>query len=319
VTGAAAPARDGGSGGKPSAPCGLLVIDKPAGMTSHDVVARVRRTLGTRTVGHAGTLDPMATGVLLVLVGEATKLSQFLTLEEKTYEAEVRFGRSTDSLDADGETVEERPLPPGGVTREALEEALAEERARTLQVPPAVSAIKVAGVRSHRLARRGEPPALEARTVRVESLLLRSRDADRATLEVAVSKGYYVRALARDLGERLGVPAHLGTLRRTRSGAFDIAEALPLPLAPGAALLPLVDVARRCLPVRELTEAGSRRAALGQALLPEHFAHEPPPCEGPSAWLRPDGALVAVGSYRGDALRVLRGFGPRSSPASEGR
>jgi tRNA pseudouridine55 synthase len=318
VTSADSPAREGGPSSRATAPSGLLVIDKPAGMTSHDVVARVRRTLGTRAVGHAGTLDPMATGVLLVLVGEATKLSQFLTLEEKAYAAEVRFGRSTDSLDADGETVEERALPPGGVPREALEQALSEERARTLQVPPAVSAIKVLGVRSHRLARRGEPPALESRAVRVESLVLRAHEADRVTLEVTVSKGYYVRALARDLGARLGVPAHLGALRRTRSGAFTAAEALPLPLPPGAPLLPLVEVARRCLPVRELTEEGSRRATLGQALLPEHFAAEVPPREGPSAWLRPDGALVAVGAYEGDALRVLRGFGPRSAPAPSG-
>jgi tRNA pseudouridine55 synthase len=152
--------------------------------------------------------------------------------------------------------------------------------------------------------------------VRIVSLVLHSHAADRATLEVAVSKGYYVRALARDLGERLGVPAHLGTLRRTRSGAFDIAEALSLPLPPGATPLPLVEVARRCLPVRELTEVGSRRATLGQALLPEHFLREPPPREGPSAWLRPDGTLVAVGSYKDDVLRVLRGFGPRAGSST---
>jgi tRNA pseudouridine55 synthase len=152
--------------------------------------------------------------------------------------------------------------------------------------------------------------------VRVVSLVLRSHGADRAALELAVSKGYYVRALARDLGERLGVPAHLFTLRRTRSGAFDIAEARSLPLPPGATPLPLVEVARRCLPVRELTEIGSRRATLGQTLVAEHFAHEPPPREGPSAWLRPDGELVAVGSYDNDALRVLRGFGQRTSPTA---
>lgn len=299
--------------GHASAPSGLLVIDKPAGMTSHDVVARVRRALRTRAVGHAGTLDPMATGVLLVLVGEATKLSQFLTLERKAYVAEVRFGRSTDSLDADGETVEERALPTGGVGAEALERALEEERSRTLQVPPAVSAIKVGGVRSHRLARRGEAPELEPRPVRVESLVLRARTDESATLEVVVSKGYYVRALARDLGARLGVPAHLAALRRTRSGAFDVSEALPLPLAPNAPLLPVLDVARRCLPVRALTETGGRRATLGQALLPEHFEGEPPPREGPSAWVLRDGALVAVGAFRGEELRVLRGFGPRSA------
>lgn len=301
--------------GPASAPSGLLVLDKPAGMTSHDVVARVRRVLRTRTVGHAGTLDPMATGVLLVLVGEATKLSQFLTLEQKSYVAEVRFGRSTDSFDADGNTVEERPLPPGGVTAEALEQALVEERARTLQVPPAVSAIKIGGVRSHRLARRGEAPELEPRAIRVASLVLRDHAEDRATLALTVSKGYYVRSLARDLGERLGVPAHLAALRRTWSGAFEEGEALTLPLASDVTLLPVLEVARRCLPVRELTEAGGRRATLGQPLLPEHFAGEPPPRDGPSAWVLPGGeALVAVGAHQGDELRVLRGFGPRTAP-----
>lgn len=288
-------------------------------MTSHDVVARVRRALGTRSVGHAGTLDPMATGVLLVLVGEATKLSQFLTLEEKSYVAEVRFGRSTTSFDADGETVDERPLPPGGVALDALERALAEERARTLQVPPAVSAIKVGGVRAHRLTRRGEAPALEPRAVRVLSLVAREHAPDRVTLELTVSKGYYVRSLARDLGERLGVPAHLGSLRRTRSGAFDVADAVPLPLPPDTPLLSVLDAARRCLPVRELTEAGGRRATLGQPLLPEHFSGEPPPRDGASAWVLPGGgALVAVGAYRGDELRVLRGFGPRTGAAPPG-
>jgi tRNA pseudouridine55 synthase len=315
VSGAGGPAT-GGERGDASAPSGLLVVDKPAGMTSHDVVARVRRALRTRTVGHAGTLDPMATGVLLVLVGEATKLSQFLTLEEKTYVAEVRFGRSTDSLDADGETVEEASLPAGGVSAAALDAALEEERRRTLQVPPAVSAIKIGGVRAHRLARRGEAPELEARPVRVLSLERRAQDGVRAVLELTVSKGYYVRALARDLGARLGVPAHLGTLRRTRSGTFDVTEAVTLPLAPGTTPVPVLEVARRCLPVHVLDETGARRATLGQPLLPEHFADEPPPRDRPSAWLLPTGALVAVGAYQGDELRVLRGFGPRGGPTS---
>jgi tRNA pseudouridine55 synthase len=314
VTGADTTAR-GGSPSTAIPPSGLLVIDKPPGMTSHDVVSRVRKALGTRSVGHAGTLDPMATGILLVLVGEATKLSQFLTLEEKSYLAEVRFGRSTTSFDADGETVEERALPEAGIDPGALERALDEERQRTQQVPPAVSAIKVGGVRSHRLARRGEAPELDPRLVRVSSLVLKSRAEDRVMLELTVTKGYYVRALARDLGVRLGAPAHLGTLRRTRSGAFDLSEALPLPLPAGAPLLSVLDVARRCLPVHELTEAGSRRATLGKPLLPEHFAGEPPPAVGPSAWVSPgEKTLVAVGALRDGELRVLRGFGPRTPP-----
>ena len=137
---------------------GLYVVDKEGGMTSHTVVAKVRRALGTRDVGHAGTLDPMATGVLLVLVGEALKLARYLTLENKSYLAEVRFGRSTNTLDADGETVETGTIPEGALAAAAVHAALEIERARTLQVPPAVSAIKIDGVRAHRLTRRGTPP-----------------------------------------------------------------------------------------------------------------------------------------------------------------
>ena len=286
---------------------GLAVVDKPAGMTSHAVVQAARRAFGTRAVGHAGTLDPMATGVLLLLVDEATKLSAYLTLETKAYSAEIRFGSATDTLDADGKVVEERAVPPGALAEEAVASALAAERERVEQVPPAVSAIQIGGERAHRLARRGEAPVLPPRNVRVERLELVTLGEDRLSVELSVSKGYYVRSLARDLGERLGVPAHLGRLRRTRSGDFSLAEALPWPLAAGVALLPVAEVARRCLPVAVLTERGTERARLGQALGSEHFDAAPTEAR-PVAWLDGEGELVAIGTLEGATHRVLRGF-----------
>ena len=288
---------------------GVFVVDKPGGATSHDLVARLRKQLGTRAVGHAGTLDPMATGVLLLLAGEATKLSPYLTLEKKTYLAEVLFGRATDTLDIEGRVEREAPLPEGALAEPALLAALAAERDRTLQTPPAVSAIQIGGERAHRLVRRGETPVLEPRPVRVERLELRRVGADRVELEVTASKGYYVRALARDLGERLGLPACLSALRRSESGGFTLAEAHPWPLAPGTVPLSLTSAVCRCLPATELTPEGARRAKLGQPLTTEHFA-SPPPGDRPSAWLEL-GALVAIGEQRDDTFRVLRGFGPR--------
>ena len=288
---------------------GVFVVDKPGGATSHDLVARLRKHLGMRAVGHAGTLDPMATGVLLLLAGEATKLSPYLTLEHKTYLAEVRFGVATDTDDVEGQVVRQALLTAGSLQPDAVLAALAAERERTLQTPPAVSAIQIGGERAYRLVRRGETPVLEPRAVRVISLELRALGSDRLELEVTASKGYYVRALARDLGERLGLPACLGALRRTESGGFSLAEAHAWPLAATAAPLSLTEAARRCLPTAELTPDGARRAKLGQPVAPEHFESAPNP-DVPSAWLE-HGELVAIGSVREDAYRVLRGFGPR--------
>jgi len=288
---------------------GVFVVDKPGGCTSHDMVARLRKHLGTRAVGHAGTLDPMATGVLLLLAGEATKLSSYLTLETKTYRAEVRFGLETNTLDVDGKTLRELPVPPGALTETAILAAILAERERTLQVPPAVSAIQIGGVRAHRLVRQGVVPALEPRPVRVERLELRSVRESHLELEVTATKGYYVRALARDLGERLGLPACLSALRRTESGGFTLDEAWPWPLGPDATPLSLVAVARRCLPAVELTADGARRARLGQTLSVEHFLGAAPE-HGPQAWLD-QGELVAVGTTKDGGHRVLRGFGPR--------
>jgi len=296
---------------------GLYVVDKPGGMTSHTVVAKVRRALGTRAVGHAGTLDPMATGVLLVLVGEAKKLSGYLTLEQKSYRARVHFGRSTNTLDADGETVETGAIPGGALAVDAVQAALDVERRRTLQVPPAVSAIKVAGVRAHRLARRGTPPDLEPRPVTVSSLTLIELEAEHLTVEVTASKGYYVRSLARDLGAALGTPAHLSSLRRTRSGDYSIDQAVTIPSVDTATPFSLIEIARTCLPIVELTEAGAARARLGQLLSVEHFAGGEPSEKGPSAWVFPAPTLIAVGERRDDGYRVIRGFRDDDTPDAD--
>jgi tRNA pseudouridine55 synthase len=288
-------------------PDGLLIVDKPRGPTSHDIVAQARRRFSTRRIGHAGTLDPMATGVLVLLFGEALKLSAYLTLDEKTYVAKVSFGRATDTLDADGSVTLSIPLAPGTLDQEHVERALAEERARTSQVPPAVSSIKVGGERAHRLTRRGETPSLEPRPVRVQELLLRGRGEDVLELEVTASKGYYVRSLARDLGEALGAPAHLSALARTRSGAFTLAEAVAWPPGELPPLVPIATAARRCLPCAELAPAGGVKARLGQRLTDEHFSSRPT-SDATHAFIDHDGLLVALGARADDGYRILRGF-----------
>lgn len=306
---------------------GVLVIDKPSGPTSHDVVARLRRALGTRRIGHAGTLDPMASGVLVVLVGEATKLAPYLTAEDKRYEARVALGAATDTLDAEGEVTATGEVPgwlvaeiaevAAGGAAPRLAEVLAAEAARRAQVPPVYSAIHVGGRRSHALARAGAAVELEARPVEVRSIAIAGATADPPALALAidVTKGYYVRSLARDLGARLGVPAHLAALRRTASGGFVIAEAAPPDAgreALGAAMLPVEEAARRSLPVATLTGAGALRAARGQPLGAGDFVAAPEGA-GPSAWLDGDGRLIAVGAPAAGGFSVLRGFAGSST------
>jgi tRNA pseudouridine55 synthase len=335
---------------------GVLVVDKPRGPTSHDVVAQLRRVLGTRRVGHAGTLDPMASGVLVALVGEATKLGPYLTAHEKYYEARVVFGRATATLDAEGDTTDEQPVPIA--LREALQilqanpdgsspdeavlgwlarirAALDAERARALQIPPAYSAIKVQGEKSYARARAGEQVELEPRAVSVSSIRVRagyshfdapsepqsalhgglssspSPPSPSLDLTIGVSKGYYVRSLARDLGAALGLPAHLGGLRRTASGPFVIADAARIDEGAErlrAALRPLADAARAALPAAELHEMGAARAGQGKRLTIEDFV-VPPPGPEPCAWLDPSGRLVAVGEGAEGLFQVRRGFG----------
>jgi tRNA pseudouridine55 synthase len=295
---------------------GVLVLDKPRGPTSHDVVARVRRALGTRSVGHAGTLDPMATGVLVIAVGEATKLVPFLTAERKSYTATIALGRATDTLDADGAVVEEKPVPvltSGRRLAPAVIAALEAERARKEQVPPAHSAIKDGGERAYAKARRGEVVELAPRPVEVYSLQILEHGEDWLAVSLDVAKGYYVRSLARDLAAGIGTVGHLSALRRTRSGSFTLDEALTIE-TPGdeleARLMPLAHAAMRALPFAQLTERGARDARHGKAVRAEDLDTLEP---GPHAWIDPAGALVAVGALEADGRgKVLRGF--TSSP-----
>ena len=283
---------------------GVVVVDKPQGMTSHDVVMRVRRALSTREVGHAGTLDPMATGVLVIAVGEATKLVPWLTAHDKAYDATITLGTATASLDADGAVTETAPVPP----LEDLGRAIEEEIARTEQIPPVVSAIKVGGVASHALARRGEAVDLPARAVKVHSLEVLRVQSPEIDVRISCAKGYYVRSLARDLAERLGTVGHLTKLRRTRSGPFTLADASPMEEL-RARMIPLVAAAERTLGVRELTDEGAIRARHGKTLAGEHFVTSPSSSRegsnavGPCAWVHA-GVLVAVG----DGEKVMRGF-----------
>lgn len=294
---------------------GVLVVDKPAGPTSHDVVGQARRLFHTREVGHAGTLDPAATGVLVLLVGEATKLSNYLTGQDKHYLATVEFGRATDTWDAQGSTVHTAPLLPSQLEPRRVEMALAAERLRTLQTPPPFSAIKVDGVRAHRASRRGECVVLAPRPISVRALKLLGCSEHELTVELSVSKGYYVRSLAHDLGERLGAPAHLARLRRLASGPFTLDEAVPWPPAELPPLLGIADAARRSLPTVELTEHGRERAYHGQALAHSDFLAPPPTTL--SAWLSTAGELVALGRPSEQGMfQVARGFRHAMAPPS---
>jgi len=209
---------------------GILPIDKPAGMTSHDVVARVRRALGEKRVGHAGTLDPAATGLLVVLVGPATRLEPYLSAARKSYTATITFGTATDTDDAEGATVRTVPVPQDTFDRTHAQRLLARFLGASQQMPPAYSAIKVGGVTAHRAARAGNALELKARPIEVYRAELIDVESDPATwtVEFEVSKGTYIRALARDLGEAAGTAAHLSALRRTASGALVLEQATTL-------------------------------------------------------------------------------------------
>jgi tRNA pseudouridine55 synthase len=292
---------------------GVLVVDKPRGPTSHDVVARVRKALGTRQVGHAGTLDPMATGVLVIAVDEATKLVPYLTADDKGYEATLALGVATDTLDAEGKETERVAVPDAvlaalDVTNGYIARALEAERARTSQIPPVFSAIRVAGERAHELARRGETPDLAPRSVAVKRLEVVGGGLEplpHLRLALDVTKGYFVRSLARDLAAALGTVGHLTALRRVRSGAFPIAGATPLDGDLAAALVPLPDAARRALPASVLTAVGALAASRGQRVAVAEIADPHP---SPSAWFDESGRLVAIGEVNEDGGRVLRGF-----------
>jgi tRNA pseudouridine55 synthase len=251
---------------------GLVVVDKPAGMTSHDVVGRCRRIFGTRRVGHAGTLDPMATGVLVIGIDRATKILGLVTETSKSYVATIRLGQSTSTEDAEGDITQQ--VSAHAVTDDAIESAITALRGDIAQVPSAVSAIKVDGQRAYRLAREGRTVELAARPVRIdrfEMLAVRRHDhlVD-VDVEVDCSSGTYIRALARDVGATLAVGGHLTALRRTRVGRFDIGQARSLDdLTERPALSLTLDEA--CLLLfahRELTDEEADSVANGRALKP---------------------------------------------------
>jgi tRNA pseudouridine55 synthase len=197
---------------------GVLVIDKPAGVTSHDVVARVRRLTGERSIGHLGTLDPMATGLLPLVLGRMTRLAQFYGDSEKTYEGEIRFGFATDTYDADGDAVGETCVPQ--VTLEQLKDASLKFRGDLLQTPPPFSAKKIQGVPAYKLARKDQPVELKSVPVTVHELQIFDVTGDRASFRARVSAGTYIRCIAHELGRELGCGAHLSVLRRTHVAEF---------------------------------------------------------------------------------------------------
>jgi tRNA pseudouridine55 synthase len=205
---------------------GALLIVKPAGPTSHDVVDKIRRKFGIKKVGHCGTLDPNATGLLIIVLGRGTKLSERLMSDDKVYEGTIKFGEATDSYDCDGQVTETRPVPP--LTLEQLNEACTPFIGDIMQTPPMVSAIKKNGVPLYKLARKGVEVEREARLVHVYNFRFTGYTEPLGQFRLACTKGTYVRSVAHELGQNLGCGAHLTTLRRSVSGKFDVADALPL-------------------------------------------------------------------------------------------
>jgi tRNA pseudouridine55 synthase len=286
---------------------GLVVVDKPAGWTSHDVVGRLRRLARTRRVGHAGTLDPMATGVLVVGVGAATRMLHHLVLAEKAYTATIRLGQSTVTDDAEGDVL--AAVPATGVDEAAVRAAMVPLTGDISQVPSAVSAIKVDGQRAYKRVREGETVELAARPVtvhRFEAVAFDRAGPDLLDVQVEVecSSGTYVRALARDLGAALGVGGHLTALRRTRVGPFGLDRARTLEeLAelddPVTLLLP--DAVRAALPVREVDPDEVRELGFGRSLEPRGIA-------GVHGALGPDGSAVALLEERDGRARPVLVF-----------
>ncbi|MEQ4303102.1 tRNA pseudouridine(55) synthase TruB [Plantactinospora sp. B6F1] len=286
---------------------GLIVVDKPGGMTSHDVVARIRRLARTRRVGHGGTLDPMATGVLVIGVGRATRLLTYVIGAGKSYTATIRLGQSTVTDDAEGEVV--GTADAAGVTEEAVRAAVLPLTGEIDQVPSAVSAIKVDGQRAYKRVRDGEAVELAARRVtvfRLDVLGSRRNTVDGlAVLDVDVavecSSGTYIRALARDLGAALGVGGHLTALRRTAVGGFTLAEAATLPeleeRAPDVVNLTVEAAARRFFPQRQASADEAKVLSHGGPL-------DPAGITGPYAVFDPAGGLIAIVSDRDGRARA---------------
>ena len=283
---------------------GLIVVDKPAGMTSHDVVARIRRLARTRRVGHGGTLDPMATGVLIIGVNRATRLLTYVIGAGKSYTATIRLGQTTVTDDAEGDVT--ATVSAAGVTDEAIRAGLAAQTGEIQQVPSAVSAIKVNGQRAYKRVRDGEEVELAARTVtvsRLDVLAVRRSEDGFVDVDVAVdcSSGTYIRAIARDLGRALGVGGHLTALRRTAVGDLTLATAATLAeleeRAPDVIGLPLAAAARRAFPQREADAEEARVLSHGGPLTPVGI-------EGPYAVFGTTGELLAIVSERDGKARA---------------
>lgn len=307
---------------------GLLLVDKPSGLTSHDVVARARQILGVKKIGHAGTLDPLATGLLCLLVGEATKLAAYTSDDDKAYETTALLGVRTDTLDADGQVTDTAHVPVG-LTAADLEPLLARLRGTQSQRVPAYSAVQVDGRRLYERARAGEVlDDVPTREITVLDLELLAFEPPRVTLRVACSKGTYIRQLVSDLGDALGCGAHVAALRRTRVGAFDVSEATPLddleadtPDAAAARLIALpVWVARAfpCVPVDADVAARTRQ---GQRLSWSRLVGAPPLPPGARFAMLLDGEVVALAEVtpsrgpdgRPTGYRLLRVFGAASA------
>jgi tRNA pseudouridine55 synthase len=287
---------------------GVLLIDKPSGPTSHDVVARLRGTSRERSIGHTGTLDPRATGLLPLVCGRATRLASLLSGEDKVYEATIRLGWATDTDDADGE-------PLGSPSDQMPTDDEIHDAARAFQgtfdqTPPTHSAKRLGGHKAYDLARQAAPVALRAVPVTVREFEVTGRDGADVMIRIKATAGFYVRALARDLGETLGCGAHLLSLRRTRSGGFDVADAVPLAEAErmgrevAARVIPPAEALPH-LPAVQVTALGLKRAVHGNALGPEHLEGRwvpPHGAGGPVRVLAPDGRLIALAHSRGGAL-----------------
>jgi tRNA pseudouridine55 synthase len=276
---------------------GLVVVDKPAGWTSHDVVGKLRNLAGTRKVGHAGTLDPMATGVLIVGINKATRLLGYLAGKDKAYDAVIRLGVTTTTDDAEGEEVSVRATAE--VTDDAIEHAIADLTGDIEQVPSSVSAIKVDGVRAYRRVRDGETVELTARPVTVSRFDLLGRAGDDLTVTVECTTGTYIRALARDLGTALGVGAHLTSLRRTRVGGFELATAKTIAeLEAGLSVVDLADAVDASFPRVDVGAEEAQRISCGQRLVLDL-----PP--GPAGIFGPDGSVIALVEERQGVAQPL--------------
>lgn len=287
---------------------GVLNLDKPGGWTSHDVVARVRRLTGVRQVGHAGTLDPMATGVLVVCVGAATRLAEYLAAQPKTYLAEITLGTATDTYDATGRPTAELPVPALG--EHDIDQALSVFRGEIMQAPPAYSAVKQGGEALYKLARRGEAVAAAPRPVTVYALDILAFDGTVLQARVSCSAGTYVRSLAHDLGQALGCGAHLSALRRSAVGRFAVQDAITLEgLAAAAGRWPALLVSPAAavahLPAITVPAAEAARLQHGQVV-----PGQPAAPAGPAAALDEAGRLLAIVDYDQDrrAWRPVKVF-----------